>query len=159
MIDATSFTSEPQYQRPDNRASDLDFVRKEPIVINIPPSTNTVEYDYDILFVRRLFEKLGREMLVCNRLDFYGNSVILGSFCFAIKFIVYGFYRCKVYKVNDTFLWAVVLLFGGIGQVTAGFLEYIKGRTYPTALYLTVGFYCLCHYGFRIYCKFGMEHL
>ena len=147
MIDATSFTSEPQYQRPDNRASDLDFVRKEPIVINIPPSTNTVEYDYDILFVRRLFEKLGREMLVCNRLDFYGNSVILGSFCFAIKFIVYGFYRCKVYKVNDTFLWAVVLLFGGIGQVTAGFLEYIKGRTYPTALYLTVGFYCLCHYG------------
>ena len=150
MFDATSFTSEPQYQRPDNRASDLDFVRKEPIIITPPApavSTTTVDYDYDFLFVRRLFDKLAREMLVCNRLDFFGNSIILGSFCYAIKFIIYGFYRCKVYKVNDSFLWAVVLLFGGVGQVTAGFLEYLKGRVYPTVLYLTIGFYCLCHYG------------
>jgi succinate-acetate transporter protein len=51
-----------------------------------------------------------------------------------------------VYRVNDTFLWSIILLFGGIGQVTAGFLEYCKGRSFPHALYLTYGFYCLSHY-------------
>ena len=59
-----------------------------------------------------------------------------------------GFYRCKVYRVNDTFLWSIILLFGGIGQCTAGFLEYCKGRSFPSALYLTFGFYCLSHYAY-----------
>ena len=31
---------------------------------------------------------------------------ILGAICNAIAFIIYGFYRCKVYRVNDTFLWS-----------------------------------------------------
>ncbi len=79
-------------------------------------------------------------------MDYYANAIPLGSLCFALAFIIYGFYRAKVYRVNDTFLWSVILLFGGIGQVTAGFLEWCKGRTFPTALYLTYGFYCLSHY-------------
>lgn len=83
-------------------------------------------------------------------MDYYANAIPLGSFCFALAFIIYGFYRCKVYKVNDTFLWSVILLFGGIGQCTAGFLEWCKGRTFPTALYLTYGFYCLSHYALYI---------
>ena len=74
----------------------------------------------------------------------------MGSFCYAIAFIIYGFFRCKVYRVNDTFLWSVILLFGGIGQATAGFLEWCKGRAFPTALYLTYGFYCLSHYAYYI---------
>ena len=150
MIDATSFTSEPQYQRPDNRASDINFVPKEPLVIPMPTQQTITDYDYDATFPRRFFDKLGHDLLVCNRLDFYGNAIPLGSFCFAIKFIIYGFYRCKVYKVNDTFLWAVILLFGGLGQCTAGFLEYIKGRTFPTVIYTTFGFYCLSHYGLYV---------
>ena len=91
-------------------------------------------------------DKFGRDILTWHQLDYYGNAIPLGSFCYAIAFIIYGFYRCKVYKVNDTFLWSVILLFGGIGQITAGFLEWCKGRTFPTALYLTYGFYCLSHY-------------
>ena len=83
-------------------------------------------------------------------MDYYANAIPLGSFCFALAFIIYGFYRCKVYKVNDTFLWSVILLFGGIGQCTAGFLEWCKGRAFPTALYLTYGFYCLSHYALYI---------
>ena len=83
-------------------------------------------------------------------MDYYANAIPLGSFCFALAFIIYGFYRCKVYKINDTFLWSVILLFGGIGQCTAGFLEYCKGRSFPTALYLTYGFYCLSHYALYI---------
>jgi succinate-acetate transporter protein len=93
---------------------------------------------------------MGREYITCNRLDYYGNGIPLASWCYAIAFIIYGFYRCKVYRVNDTFLWSIILLFGGIGQCTAGFLEYCKGRTFPSALYLTYGFYCLSHYAYYI---------
>lgn len=153
MMEVGSFTSEPQYQRPDQRNSDIDYIRRPepvqaPAVVPgvapvVPP---TPEYGWDPLFARRLFDKMGREYLTCNQLDYYGNAIPLGSFCYAVAFIIYGFYRCKVYKVNDTFLWSVILLFGGIGQATAGFLEYCKGRSFPAALYLTYGFYCLSHY-------------
>ena len=157
MMEPNSFTSEPQYQRPDQRNSDIDYIRRpEPVVIAPPVTTPAVvpvgpvapgiEYGFDPTFAKRLFSKMGREYLTCNRLDYYGNAIPLGSFCYAIAFIIYGFYRCKIYKVNDTFLWSVILLFGGIGQSTAGFLEFCKGRSFPHVLYLTYGFYCLSHY-------------
>jgi succinate-acetate transporter protein len=154
-MEPNSFTSEPQYQRPDQRNSDIDYIRRpEPLVVPSPAAVPVpvtaaapgIEYGYDPTFAKRLFAKMGREYLTCNRLDYYGNAIPLGSWCYALAFIIYGFYRCKVYRVNDTFLWAVILLFGGIGQVTAGFLEFCKGRSFPSALYLTYGFYCLSHY-------------
>ena len=163
MMEPNSFTSEPQYTRPDQRMSDIDYIRRpEPIIIQPPPQVipqpvvqapvqvqplpPTIEYGYDPTFARRLFTKLGREYLVCHEIDYYGNSIPLGAFSYALAFIIYGFYRCRVYRVNDTFLWAVILLFGGIGQSTAGFLEFCKGRTFPATLYITYGFYCLSHY-------------
>ena len=157
MMETGSFTSEPQYQRPDQRMSDIDYIRRpEPIVAPQPvvpvvapvvaPVPTGVEYGWDPLFARRLFDKMGREYITCQRIDCFGNAIPLGSFCYAIAFIIYGFYRCKVYRVNDTFLWSIILLFGGIGQATAGFLEFCKGRSFPSALYLTYGFYCLSHY-------------
>ena len=149
MMEPNSFTSEPQYQRPDQRNSDIDYIRRpEPIIVGAPvspvvapvpvaPVVPVDEFAYDGTFGKRLLDKFGRDILVWNQLDFYGNTIPLGSFCYALAFIIYGFYRCKVYKVNDTFLWAVILFFGGIGQVTAGFLEWCKGRAFPTAIYLT----------------------
>ena len=120
-----SFTSEPQYQRPDQRNSDIDYIRRpEPVqapavVPGVAPVPPAPEFGWDPLFARRLFDKMGREYITCNRLDYFGNGIPLGSFCYAIAFIIYGFYRCKVYRVNDTFLWSIILLFGGIGQCTA----------------------------------------
>ena len=156
-----SFTSEPQYQRPDQRMSDIDYIRRPepivapqvvaPVVAPVPmvaPAENL--YGYDGSFGRRLLGKFGTDVLTFNQLDYYANAIPLGSFSYALAFIIYGFYRCKVYKVNDTFLWAVILLFGGIGQCTAGFLEWCKGRSFTTALYLTYGFYCLSHYAYYI---------
>jgi succinate-acetate transporter protein len=154
-----SFTSEPQYQRPDQRNSDIDYIRRpEPIIMGQPvvaqpvvpvaPVDPRIEYGWDPLFAQRLFKKMGSEYLTCNRLDYFGNAIPLGSFCYALAFIIYGFYRCRVYRVNDTFLWSVILIFGGVGQVTAGLLEFCKGRGFPTALYLTYGFYCLSHYAY-----------
>ena len=161
MMEPGSFTSEPQYQRPDQRNSDIDYIRRpEPIVIQqpvqaavpvpVPVAAPINQYAYDGSYGKRLIGKFGSEVLNWHRMDYYANAIPLGSFCFALAFIIYGFYRCKVYKVNDTFLWSVILLFGGIGQCTAGFLEWCKGRAFPTALYLTYGFYCLSHYALYI---------
>ena len=167
-MEPNSFTTEPQYMRPDQRMSDIDYIRRpEPIIIQPPPQvvappvpvpvqpvapvvpvpvTPINQYAYDGSFAKRLLGKFGSDVLTWHQIDYYANAIPLGSFCYAIAFIIYGFYRCKVYRVNDTFLWSVILLFGGIGQVTAGFLEWCKGRAFPTALYLTYGFYCLSHY-------------
>ena len=150
-----SFTSEPQYQRPDQRNSDIDYIRKPepiivpqvaPVVAPVPVAAPAATFGWDHLFARRLFDKMGREYLTCRSVDYYRNAIPIASFCYAIAFIIYGFYRCKVYRVNDTFLWSIILLFGGIGQSTAGFLEYCRGRSFPSALYLCYGFYCLSHY-------------
>ena len=156
MMEPGSFTSEPQYQRPDQRNSDIDYIRRpEPIIVPqavqpiapVPvPVAPAPEFGWDPTFAKRLFNKMGREYITCRRVDTFGNAIPLGSFCYAIAFIIYGFYRCKIYRVNDTFLWSIILLFGGIGQCTAGFLEYCRGRSFPSALYLSFGFYCLSHY-------------
>lgn len=107
---------------------------------------------------KRLFEKYESSIIIVTKINEYGNSVILGSFCYAITFIVYGFYRAKVYTVNETFLWSMILFFGSIGQCTAGFLELIRAVHFTALLYLTTGFYCLSHFTFYIYPKlFGEE--
>ena len=165
MMEPNSFTTEPQYQRPDQRNSDIDYIRiPPPIVVQPPPVQAPVpvpvpvpvqaepinKWAYDGSFGKRLINKFGSEVLRWHQMDYYANAIPLGSFCFALAFIIHGFYRCKIYRVNDTFLWSVILLFGGIGQCTAGFLEYCKGRGFPSALYLTYGFYCLSHYALYI---------
>lgn len=157
MMDITSFTSEPQYQRPDEKNDMVHFIPR-PVIAQPPPAiapmpvvAPATNMNYlDPGMARPLFNKFGTGAWIFNRLDFYGNSIILGAICNAIAFIIYGFYRCKVYRVNDTFLWSTILLFGGLGQITAGFLEYCKGRTFPSTLYLCLGFYCLTHYAYYV---------
>ena len=164
-MEPNSFTSEPQYQRPDQRNSDIDYIRNPPPIIIQPPPVQApvpapmpvpvqvdpvIKWAYDGSFGKRFISKFGSEVLRWHQMDYYANAIPLGSFCFALAFIIYGFYRCKIYTVNDTFLWSVILLFGGIGQCTAGFLEFCKGRGFPSALYLTYGFYCLSHYALYI---------
>ena len=109
-------------------------------------NTNTPLIDSSLEYIKRLIQKFGYTAVIVNRLDYYGNGIPLGAFCNAIAFILYGFHRCGAFDTNDTFLWGLILLFGGIGQATAGFLEYLKARTFPATLYITYGFYCLTHY-------------
>ena len=130
-----SIQSEPNYQGPDIKC---DFPGEaKPGMLHV---------DNSPFFARRIFDKLGRSALIVNKLDYYANAIPIGAFCNALAFITYGFYRCRVYDTNETFLWAVMFTFGAIGQLTAGFLEWIKGRTFPATLYLTLGAYCLTHY-------------
>ena len=89
---------------------------------------------------------MGYIQLSTNNLDYYANSIPIGAFCNSISFILYGFQLCKVFNNEDNFLYGVILIFGGIGQITSGILEFIKIRTFPSLVYLTYGFYCLSLY-------------
>ena len=98
-----SFTSEPQDQRPDQRNSDIDYVRRPEPIVPAQPMEGAVPvpagYAYDGSLAKRLLGKFGTDILTWNQLDYYGNAIPLGSFCYALAFITYGFYRCKVYRI------------------------------------------------------------
>ena len=98
-----------------------------------------------------IVQKIEQFPLIVNRLDYYANSMPLGAFCYAVSFILYGFIECEVIKKPDTFTFSIILLFGGIGQITAGFFEYIKSRTFPTIVYLLYGFYFLSFFFVNYY--------
>ena len=95
--------------------------------------------------IRQLLFKLETTALNVNRLDYYGNAIPIGAFCNAVAFILFGFNRLHVFDC-DTFLQGILIIFGGLGQITAGILEYIKVRSYSALLYLTLGFYCLSQF-------------
>ena len=97
-----------------------------------------------------LFEIKNYSLLV-NKVDTYANAIPLGSFCFSISFILYGFYEAKVNKEKDDFLYYILFLFGGIGQIISGIFEYFKGRTFPANLYLLYGIYFFSIYYFYYY--------
>ena len=96
----------------------------------------------------QFFYDIKNYSLLVNKLDTYANSIPLGSFCFAISFILIGFKDCKVNKNADEFFYYIILLFGSIGQLIAGIFEYIKGRTFVSNLYLLYGIYFLSYFYF-----------
>ena len=91
--------------------------------------------------IEKLVQKMGETVIIVNRLDFFANTITLGAFCNAIAFVLYGFCESKVVTKNENFLFIILLLFGGIGQIVTGCLEYIKGRTFTTTLYITYGLF------------------
>ena len=43
--------------------------------------------------IEYLLNKLKDTPIIVNRLDYYGNSIPLGAFCYAVAFVLYGFYE------------------------------------------------------------------
>ena len=79
MMEPNSFTTEPQYQRPDQRNSDIDYIRiPPPIVVQPPPVQAPVpvpvpvpvqvepinKWAYDGSFGKRLINKFGSEVII-----------------------------------------------------------------------------------------------
>ncbi len=95
--------------------------------------------------LKQLIDSLDYHLLNINRLDYYSNTIPLGAFCNAVTFILYGFNLCYVFNCEN-FLNGVLLIFGGIGQITTGILEFCKQRTFPCIVYFTYGLFCLSLY-------------
>jgi succinate-acetate transporter protein len=120
----------------DNKASEIDRLKNSLRKENNPYIKKDKQIEY-------LFNKIQNSLIIVNRLDYYGNSIPLGAFCYGISFIIFGFYESTIYSTPDKFTYLVLLFFGGLGQLTAGIFEYIKSRTFPCALYFIYGLYCL----------------
>ena len=93
--------------------------------------------------IKQLVGSLGFSLIDVNRLDYFSNTIPLGAFCNAVTFIIYGFNLCHVLDNKNNFLEGVLLIFGGLGQITTGILEFIKARTFPSFVYFTYGVFCL----------------
>ena len=85
-----------------------------------------------------------------NDTKYYSNSIIIGSFCYAISFVSFGIFKTRIISDEYTNIWSCLATYGGIGQLTAGFLELNKRREFTSFLYLIYGLYCLTHYLLRI---------
>ena len=72
---------------------------------NIPLLTDKID---------QILYELKNYSLLVNKVDTYGNAIPLGAFCFAVSFILYGFYEAKVNEKDD-FIYYILLLFGGFG--------------------------------------------
>ena len=76
--------------------------------------SNKLAQDPENKLYKDLLNKIKNEPIIVNRLDYYPNSIPLGSFCFAVSFILYGFYETKIQKNEDNFLYIVIFFFGVI---------------------------------------------
>ena len=111
-----------------------------------PNENNQEEAEKDP--IEKLVQKMGETALIVNRLDFFANTIPLGALCNALAFVLYGFDEAKIFE-NEHFLLAILFLFGGVGEVVTGCLEYIKGRTFTTSLYLTYGLFFISFFVLR----------
>ena len=90
----------------------------------------------------------------------YCNSIMIGSFCYSIAFIPFGIFKSRIMSDEYTNIWSLIVTYGGIGQITAGFLELNKKRQFTSFLYLFYGIYSLTHYLLRILTdRFGEKDL
>ena len=135
-------------EEPQNEINQKKVIDEKELNNNI---NNTVLEQQPENKMDNLLTKMKHSVLIAYKLDYYGNSIPLGSFCYAISFILYGFYECKIHKQEDSLLYTTILLFGGVGQITAGIFEYIKSRTFPCALYFLFGLYFLSFFVGKYY--------
>ena len=126
-----------------NENSKKRIIIDETETINALNNKDYINMEKQMNQMDNLLTKIQHTTLEINQLDYYANTIPLGSFCFAITFILYGFYECGVHKKEDALLYTTILLFGGVGQVTSGIFEYIKCRTFLCTLYLSYGLYFL----------------
>ena len=100
--------------------------------------------------INNIYKELEYTSLRTKIVNKYGNSITIGAFCNAMAFISFGLYKCRLLSDENTNIWSIMVLFGGLGQLTAGFMELIKGREFPSFLYLIYGIYCSTHYSLRV---------
>ena len=116
---------------------------------NVEEKGKVTENDDDkkILY---FFENLKKKIILTQNVRKYANSIPIGAFCNGISFIIFGIFKTRLLVDEFTNVWSLFVLFGGLGQMTAGIMELIKGREFTSFLYIFYGIYCFTHYILRI---------
>ena len=125
-----------------NNNTNMDSFQDIPSQINQEKIRQTQEKDKVLSYIK--------ESQFSIDTKYYSNSIIIGSFCYAISFISFGIFKTRIISDEYTNIWTCLATYGGIGQLTAGFLELNKKREFTSFLYLIYGLYCLTHYLLRI---------
>lgn len=130
--------------KPNPETKEIEMVDQK--VINQEESTTVRRPDtfYSQNGASELFSHLDNVTLKIKPQDTYANAIPIGSISFGMNMILFGLCLCKAYELNSLVV-TELLLVGGVGQITAGIFEFIKGRSYVTSVYITYGFYCLTH--------------
>ena len=103
--------------------------------------------------VNDIFSYLRTNTLKIKPKDTHANSIPIGGYGFSMSIFLFGL--CYVGEIQyNSMLLSQLLLMGGFGQVTAGVFEYIKGRSFPTAVYLVYGFFCFSEVSVRVIGKY-----
>lgn len=97
-----------------------------------------------------IFNELEKKTIYTCEIKKYGNSIQIGSFCNGMASILFGLYKTRLLPEEYTNVWSIMALFGGLGQMTTGILELMKGRQFPSMFYLIYGLYFLSHYLLRV---------
>ena len=121
---------------------EIEMASRKPTEIPLDEQQSTTKRPEKILAasVPPLITQIETKVLNVKAIDTSANSVPIGSITFAMNIILYGFYLVDFYKFNPILL-TELLFVGGIGGITAGSLEFFKGRS----SFLVSFFYC---YGF-----------
>ena len=100
--------------------------------------------------IMTIFNNLKTKTLNVSEVRKYGNAIPIGAFCNSLTFVVFGIYKARILPDEYNNIWTLMALFGGLGQITAGIMELMKGREFPSFFYLIYGMYCFSHYLLRI---------
>ncbi len=100
--------------------------------------------------IYNIFQELSKKTIYTYEIKKYGNSILIGSLCHSLTFILFGLYKTRLIADEYNNIWSFMALFGGLGQTTAGIMELMKGREFPSFIYLIYGIYCFSHYCLRI---------
>ena len=85
----------------------------------------------------------------------YANSIPTGAFTFGMTFLVFGFFLSNLYKF-DALVLTELFIVGGIGQITAGIMEFVKGRSFTASFYLIFGMYSITTFGLYFFDKYNL---
>jgi succinate-acetate transporter protein len=135
-----------------NKNSNSNNIEKSDIhnLNNQEEKTPEIENDEENKKILKFFEKFEKKTIYTKNTRKYANSIPIGAFCNGISSILFGIFKSRLLVDEYTNVWSVLVLFGGLGQFTAGIMELIKGREFTSFLYIFYGIYCFTHYILRI---------
>jgi succinate-acetate transporter protein len=125
------------------------------IYVNTEESNKVEIIDKKKTMENNLSEFFDKNIISVHYKDNYANSIPIGAFGFGMTFLVFGFHLANLYPFDAVVL-TQLLIFGGIGQITTGFMEFIKGRTFTASFYFIFGMYSITTFGLYFFDPFKL---